>query len=373
MRFISILLACISIVSCNNISKKTGSKIMRKANKEIVGEAFEKAAQHEYSQKLLIKEIGDEFADNLVDYKQLKHRLLQKGYNEDLVNKLEGLPISQQLAMEMENLSVNEKTLKNLIDDVNVDPSFLRLLNQEPKIFVAYSKLSQTSNIYRLDYDRLRWLNNLRRHSTKVSNEQKLSNRYAIKNLRITEHDGVLYYYDGDQLLATETNRTFRVRTFPSASNNILNQTFCPNSTYIVDDRYIFKTDSRGRVIYAEADLILQKKGRDANLQAIGRDESGIRSGINAPYDDGGHIFSQEVGGPTELINIVPQLRTRNRGGDWRKIERRVVNVLKEGKTVKQVVNLQYSDGDFFARPTEYRITLIVDGIPEDYVIPNLV
>ena len=134
----------------------------------------------------------------------------------------------------------------------------------------------------------------------------------------------------------------------------------------------MYITDSRGRIIHAEADLVLQKKGRDASLQAIGRDESGIYSGINAPYDDGGHIFAQEVGGPTELINILPQLKIQNRGNEWRHMERRIVNLLNEGKTVKLKVNLRYDEGDMFARPNEYRITQIIEGVPEALVISNI-
>lgn len=345
--------------ACDDIAKNTTRKTARKVLVKNI------------AKKSILKEIRSEFVEDLADYKQLQKLLLQKGYNKKLVGKLKKLPIGRQLASEINNSVIDERTLRNLIDDVNADPSFLRFLNQEPQHLAAYSKLSQTSNIYRLDHARLRWLNNLQRQSTKYSNAQKLSNRYAIKDLRIAEHNGVLHYYDGDQLLATETNRIFRANTIPNTPNNFLNQNICPNSTYIIDDNYLYISDVRGRVIHAEADLILQKKGRNAALQAIGRDESGIQSGINAPYDDGGHIFAQEVGGPTELINILPQLKTQNRGGEWRRMERRIINLLNEGKSVKLKVNPQYSDGDLFARPTEYRITQIVDGIPENFVISN--
>ena len=347
--------------ACNDIARSTAKKTTRKV---LVNRTVKKS---------LLKEIRNEFIDDLADYKQLQKLLIQKGHNKKLVGKLKKIPIGKQLATEIESSVIDERTLKNFIEDVNADPSFLRFLNQEPQYLAAYSKLSQTSNIYRSDYDRLRWLNNLQRQSTKHSNAQKLANRYAIKNLRVIEHNGVLHYYDGDQLLATEANRIFRAKTFSNTPNNFLNQNICPNSTYIVDDRYLYISDSRGRVIHAEADLILQKKGRNATLQAIGRDESGIQSGINAPYDDGGHIFAKEVGGPTELINILPQLKIQNRGNEWRKMERRIIDLLSEGKSVKLKVNPQYSDGDLFARPTEYRITQIVDGISEYFVISNMV
>lgn len=353
-----VILAILS-TSCDNIAQNATKKTTRNV-------LIKKVA------KKTLKEIQNEFSDDLANYKQLQERLLKKGYTKNIVGQLKTIPINIRLAAEIEKLAINEKTLQNLIADINTEPSFLRFLNQEPANLHAYSKLSQTSKFFRMDHERLQWLNNLQRQSTKYSNAQKLTNRYAIKDLRITESNGVLYYYDGDQLLATETNKIFKATTFSNTPNNFLNQNLYPNATYIVDDRYLYITDSRGRIIHAEADLVLQKKGRDASLQAIGRDESGIYSGINAPYDDGGHIFAQEVGGPTELINILPQLKIQNRGNEWRHMERRIVNLLNEGKTVKLKVNLRYDEGDMFARPNEYRITQIIEGVPEALVISNI-
>jgi hypothetical protein len=89
------------------------------------------------------------------------------------------------------------------------------------------------------------------------------------------------------------------------------------NTSYLVDDRYTFSTDGKGRVVLVEGKLTVGKKDRSAYRQRVA---GGIdrRPGD----DDGGHLIANRFMGPSEAINLVAQLRAQNRpsaldGANW--------------------------------------------------------
>jgi hypothetical protein len=98
-----------------------------------------------------------------------------------------------------------------------------------------------------------------------------------------------------------------------------------PSSVYVVDDRYVFVTDKRGRVVHAEGWLGWRPgkednethRNPDAQLEAGEPDRQA--------FDDGGHLFAAMFGGPGELTNLTAQSREQNRAvkgsNNWRRME----------------------------------------------------
>lgn len=96
-----------------------------------------------------------------------------------------------------------------------------------------------------------------------------------------------------------------------------------PNSTYVVDNRFVFVTDEHSRVTEAHGVLT---------------DEPGRRSGYRQrkaggddrlPGDQGGHIFGKGVGGPGEGINLLAMSKQANQS-DYARLENQWRTLLKE-------------------------------------------
>ncbi|WP_074959168.1 DNA/RNA non-specific endonuclease [Myxococcus fulvus] len=109
-----------------------------------------------------------------------------------------------------------------------------------------------------------------------------------------------------------------------SGLNGALN-TPAPDTAYWVDGRYLYVTDSRGRVMSVEGDLALapdpvrspsaQRRGSGEYLY----DENGQRTPVRVgssqrkyTHDEGGHLLGAQFGGPPEFLNYVPQTRYQN-------------------------------------------------------------
>ncbi|MBZ4373818.1 DNA/RNA non-specific endonuclease [Corallococcus sp. AS-1-6] len=105
------------------------------------------------------------------------------------------------------------------------------------------------------------------------------------------------------------------------------------NTAYWVDGRYLYVTDSRGRVASVEGDLYLVGKqvrsestqglaGRAYHFNENGRrapvvfkrevDGKTVRRHLKYRHDEGGHLIGAQFGGPPEFLNYVPQTRYQN-------------------------------------------------------------
>lgn len=102
-----------------------------------------------------------------------------------------------------------------------------------------------------------------------------------------------------------------------------------PNTVYNVDvthgDKtvtYKYETDEYGDTIKVSAELELSElksKIRDATKR--NNTTQADYGGPNPDYD-GGHIIATVFHGPAERVNVIPQLESQNRRGEWRDMER---------------------------------------------------
>ena len=140
----------------------------------------------------------------------------------------------------------------------------------------------------------------------------------------------------------------------------------------MVDDAFIYNTDNLGRVVNCSADrtkayrTIERNSQRNSSIQNMVIDILDGRKG----YDDAGHLFANNTGGPNELINQVPMSSSLNRHGKWRELEMIEENALKEGKSVISKRNLLYRDKA--KRPYAIEFVSIIDGIETRTLIENI-
>ncbi|CAM3969206.1 DNA/RNA non-specific endonuclease [Janibacter anophelis] len=96
-----------------------------------------------------------------------------------------------------------------------------------------------------------------------------------------------------------------------------------PDSTYVVDNRFVYVTDEHGRVKEAHGVLTDEPGHRNGYQQRkAGGDD-------RLPGDQGGHIYGKGVGGPGEGINLLAMSKQANQG-DYARIERQWRTLLKE-------------------------------------------
>ena len=100
-------------------------------------------------------------------------------------------------------------------------------------------------------------------------------------------------------------------------------------SVYVVDDRYLYATDTAGRVTHAEGWLgWLPSKQNDERRNVGAQRQAGEPD--RQRTDDGGHLFGTSFDGPGEAVNLTAQSRTQNQavkgseqlGVGWRKAGR---------------------------------------------------
>ena len=145
-----------------------------------------------------------------------------------------------------------------------------------------------------------------------------------------------------------------------------------PNKSYMIDDTFNYNTDKLGRVIRCSADrtkaygTIERNSQRNSNVQSLVID---VLDG-NKGYDDAGHLFANNTGGPNELINQVPMSSSLNRNGKWRELELVEENALKEGKSVISKRNLLYKSKE--KRPYAIEFISIIDGLETRTLIENI-
>ncbi|MEW1821377.1 DNA/RNA non-specific endonuclease [Arthrobacter sp. NPDC080031] len=141
--------------------------------------------------------------------------------------------------------------------------------------------------------------------------------------------------------------------------NRILNNPK-PDTTYIVDKKFSYTTDSIGRVSESSArlDTLIAK---DRNIY-----QQRLAGGVDRlPGDDGGHIYGTQFGGPGESINITAMRSDLNRLGnrDYYALEQQWAKFIGEGKSIDVDIKMNYSS-DSSLRPSIYTVTYKVDNGP---------
>ena len=152
--------------------------------------------------------------------------------------------------------------------------------------------------------------------------------------------------------------------------NEFLNH-LLPNKTYIVDDFFVYKTDDLGRVISCTGERSKAFKSIERNTQRNSDIQKYIVESLDGRkgFDDGGHLFANNTGGPNELINQIPMSRELNQHGQWRELERMEEKALKEGKEVFSQRNLLYRGSE--KRPYAIEFISKIDGKETRVVVNN--
>jgi hypothetical protein len=139
-----------------------------------------------------------------------------------------------------------------------------------------------------------------------------------------------------------------------------------PATAYIVDNRFLFVTDARGRTVYVKAILSQVKKTDGVDRRNEGQQlKAGTqyydqlaqrRVDLDVPdrikgVDDGGHIVASRFGGIGEAINLIAQNRKENRrrknfDENWFGLENKVASLLAQlpDTPIDWTVELTYPD-----------------------------
>ncbi|KRE37086.1 hypothetical protein ASG73_12350 [Janibacter sp. Soil728] len=135
-----------------------------------------------------------------------------------------------------------------------------------------------------------------------------------------------------------------------------------PNSTYVVDNRFVYVTDEQGRIAEAHGVLTDEKGHRNGYQQRTAGGSDRL------PGDQGGHIFGRGVGGPGEGINQWAMSRQANQS-DYARLERQWMTLLKENPppTIESKVVPVYS-GDS-KRPDNFMVEWTKNGQRQERVM----
>ncbi|WP_216915025.1 DNA/RNA non-specific endonuclease, partial [Nocardia noduli] len=168
---------------------------------------------------------------------------------------------------------------------------------------------------------------------------------------------------------------------------------------YTVDQKFVYRTDSEGRVVQAEGRLEhtgSDRRRRGPDQTGIGRYGQQEYARINAETEaefkrifgrdpspeevvlfaavafNGGHLFGTEFDGPGEAINMVPMLESINQGqtgatptDSWRRMEEVWVEILSRQPPpqVNVRIDLTFDPNDPESKtPKSIEVTYVVDG-----------
>ncbi|MBG6098575.1 DNA/RNA non-specific endonuclease [Nocardioides luteus] len=162
---------------------------------------------------------------------------------------------------------------------------------------------------------------------------------------------------------AQRVQRTLRLSSTDPAHRKTLAKP-PPESTVLVDDRFLYRTDEVSRVWQAEATLSEYDPNHPRNVAAQRNLEDKIKN-----VDHAGHLFARIFKGPGDLINLVPMHGSKVNQGQYRRLENLWSDQIQEGKTVEVTIDLDY-DGSS-RRPTDIVVTHVVDGVEATTFIEN--
>lgn len=114
-----------------------------------------------------------------------------------------------------------------------------------------------------------------------------------------------------------------------------------------------FRTDDRGRVKEAVGRL------RDAPASRNLNNQIKVRK-LGKPGDDAGHLIPARLGGPGDMVNMVPQGVNVNRSV-IKSVENRLTTLLKDGHQVDYNIKVNYPHGGG-TRPSSFKLEYVVDG-----------
>lgn len=155
------------------------------------------------------------------------------------------------------------------------------------------------------------------------------------------------------------------------AENGGLNQFLndpSPNQKYKVDDHITYKTNSSGKPSEiechsSELSKTVNRSGRDSGTQQ----EVLKASGVTSETHQSGHLVQNAVGGPNEKLNQLPMRKDMNLGGDWKRLEKKEIDAINEGKDVWTKYQIDYhSDGNY-----DIVKTLTIGGKSETVIFKN--
>lgn len=130
-----------------------------------------------------------------------------------------------------------------------------------------------------------------------------------------------------------------------------------PNTTYVVDGKFVYATDDAGRVYKSSATLddLIAGERNGYQQRVSGRAD-------RLPTDQGGHIYGTQFGGPGEAINLTAMRADLNSTGlrEYYQMEQQWAGAIKDGKSVDVTVEIEYAAGS--ARPEGYDVTYTIDG-----------
>ncbi|QYS89462.1 DNA/RNA non-specific endonuclease [Flavobacterium davisii] len=142
------------------------------------------------------------------------------------------------------------------------------------------------------------------------------------------------------------------------------------NFRYVVDNgRYVFETDELGRVNKAiMEDIDFTTRARNETYQ---QETKLVKDGYS--NDDGGHIFRNEWGGPSEQINYFSQSPTQNRaGGDWYNMEQEISSLKRNNPSSIYKAEMVFVFAGSSKRPISMRVRLSENGaVKKNYLISN--
>ncbi|MHC6229949.1 DNA/RNA non-specific endonuclease [Arthrobacter sp. MMS24-T111] len=160
----------------------------------------------------------------------------------------------------------------------------------------------------------------------------------------------------GQEILEASSGRKYQ--QWPSAL-----RTPEPNSTYLVDGKYVYVTDSRGRVTEAGARIERTIEPGENYLRRNENYQSSAGGFDRLEGDQGGHIFAAQFGGPGDSINLVAMSRQLNQpGGAYAALETQWKNLVNATPphTVDVKVRMLYSPES--ARPSQFIVEYKIDG-----------
>ncbi|EJG03054.1 DNA/RNA non-specific endonuclease [Flavobacterium sp. F52] len=109
-------------------------------------------------------------------------------------------------------------------------------------------------------------------------------------------------------------------------------------------------------------DLDFASKTRNEGFQ---QQTKNVKDGFS--NDDGGHIFRNEWGGPSEQINYFSQNAVQNRaGGDWYNMEKQLSDFKKANPNKKMKVEMEFYFEGSSKRPVSTRIDVYIDGVKDN-------
>jgi len=208
--------------------------------------------------------------------------------------------------------------------------------------------------------------------------------RADMKNLRFSYNfpttwrceyvGGVTEIYDGDNRLVAKMTAT-RLEGVGGVQidkdwNPVLSYKPMENHVYVVTStkgpqyNIAYETDGMGRVTKASGDMYEFDRGRNDYQQGVCVE---LKDGTKGK-DQGGHIFAASTFGPGEQINYVAWDGNSNMNGDWRKMEQKVMDLIRTHGHVHTTITFNYGTS---LRPLSAEVTVLAPNGTQLYKTPS--